>query len=266
MKKDKKQSKSDLKDIVIKAILIVIIILLLLRNCSIIKKRGVQQPSGNVNIIEITCNNKDTCTSDKNKKTDQKPKDNEIVVSENKKTSRKNNTHNKSSNNMINESSSYKDNYSKPEENKPAEPVLDEDEKILVEDNKIEWSQNSQLAIFTNSYYNFEDKIAPESSNTYKFVVKNSTKYNIKYDISFTQTNPYHMNMKYRLKKNNTYIVGNYVPYNELNITNQLLSAKKEDTFYLDWKWFSSDNDNAAGENSANYKLSILVKAESTSA
>lgn len=262
MKKDKKQSKSDLKDIVIKAILIVIIILLLLRNCSIIKKRGVQQPNGNVNIIEITCNNKDTCTSDKNEKTDQKPKENEIVVSENKKTSKKDKTYNASSSSM-NKNGAYKES---PNNSSEDESILDEEDEVLVKDNKLEWSQNSQLAIFTNSYYNFEDKIAPESSNTYKFVVKNSTKYNIKYDISFTQTNPYHMNMKYRLKKNNTYIVGNYVPYNELNITNQLLSAKKEDTFYLDWKWFSSDNDNAAGENSANYKLSILVKAESTSA
>ena len=69
--------------------------------------------------------------------------------------------------------------------------------------------------------------------------------------------------MKYKLKKNNTYLVSNYVSYNELNISDQILNAKNSDTFYLDWKWVSSDNDNEAGEVQASYSLKIDVNAES---
>ena len=69
--------------------------------------------------------------------------------------------------------------------------------------------------------------------------------------------------MKYKLKKNNTYIVDHYVSFNELNITNQLLNSKDNDTFYLDWKWISSDNDTEAGKNQAKYSLKIDVGAES---
>ena len=51
-----KQRKDNKKDLVIKIILIIIIILLLLHNCSLIKKRGKKE-TGNINIIDITCNN-----------------------------------------------------------------------------------------------------------------------------------------------------------------------------------------------------------------
>ena len=54
--------------------------------------------------------------------------------------------------------------------------------------------------------YELTDVIAPESSNTYQFVVKNGTEYNLKYKIDFIENNPYQINMKYKLKKNDTSI------------------------------------------------------------
>ena len=134
---------------------------------------------------------------------------------------------------------------------------------MKVVDSNVIWKDTTELKIFKNSMYSLEDVIAPEASNTYEFIVKNSTGYNLKYNISFMETNPYHINMKYKLKKNDTYLVDHYVSYNELNINEQMLDAKKNDTFYLEWKWVSSDNDNVAGENGANYQLNIEVKAES---
>ena len=143
----------------------------------------------------------------------------------------------------------------------------DEEEEITgefyVDDTDIRWSNNTELKIFVDSLYNLQGKIAPESSNTYKFVLHNKTNYNLKYNISFAETNPYNMNMKYKLKKNGNYVISNYVSYNELNLNNQLLNSTKKDTFYLEWKWVSSDNDTAAGKAQANYKLKINVEAES---
>ena len=69
--------------------------------------------------------------------------------------------------------------------------------------------------------------------------------------------------MKYKLKKNDTYLVDHYVSFDELNVSNQILNSKTNDTFYLEWKWISSDNDTEVGNIQANYALKIEVKAES---
>ena len=128
---------------------------------------------------------------------------------------------------------------------------------------KITWNGASDLKIFANPVYEFESIVAPESENTYQFVVKNDTKYNLKYSISFEETNPYNINMKYKLKKNNKYVIDHYVSYNELKLLGQKLSVNKNDTYYLEWKWISTNHDNYAGENSAKYNLKINIKAES---
>ena len=76
------------------------------------------------------------------------------------------------------------------------------------------------------------------------------------------------MNMKFKLKKGNTYLVDQYVSYNQLNIDNMILNAKKSDTYYLEWKWLGDNdsNDTAIGNNAKNsdisYELKINVEAE----
>ena len=127
------------------------------------------------------------------------------------------------------------------------------------------WNGSNDLKIFTNTSYAMNDKIAPESSNLYQFVVKNETSYNLKYNINFIENNPYNINMKYKLKKNDTYIIDHYVSASELNVSNALLNVKKNDTYYLEWKWISSSNDTEIGTNpESKYGLKIDIKAEST--
>ena len=141
----------------------------------------------------------------------------------------------------------------------------EENGDFIISDNDVTWNDSTEIKIFEDSMYGFDGKIAPESSNTYQFVLKNSTKYNLKYKISFTETNPYNMNLKYKLKKNDTYIVSEYSYYDQLNLSEQLLNSKSNDTFYLEWKWVS-ENDNVdteAGKAVANYNLKINVEAES---
>ena len=128
----------------------------------------------------------------------------------------------------------------------------------------VNWNGATDLKIFTKSIYNIDGVIAPESANTYEFDVKNSTEYNIKYDVNFIESNTYNINMKYKLKKNNTYIIDHYVSASELNLTDQLLNVGNKDVYYLEWKWISSSNDTSIGTNpQANYGLQIEVKAES---
>lgn len=124
----------------------------------------------------------------------------------------------------------------------------------------VTWNGATDAKIFGTS-----GKIAPESADIYKFVVKNGTRYNLKYKISLIETNPYNINMKYRLKKNDTYLIDHYVSANEVNVSEILLNSNATDTYYLEWKWVSSDNDTQIGKTlNANYGLKIKVEAEST--
>jgi len=278
-----KEKTKEKKDIIIKIILIAVIILLLVHNCLLVnKKKNAKTPSGNVNIIEITCvdnnkcdikdikdnsNNKDdnSNTGEEELNTDNSNGGNGTTNSKKSTTNGNSNKSNSNSsgNNSNNNNSSNNNSPSGESDETTTDTITEPDDEVFVKDKKLVWSDSSDLKIFSNSVYNFEEKVAPESSNTYQFIVKNSTSYKVKYNISFTEVNPYHINMKYKLKKNNAYVVSNYVSFNELNISEQILNSKSSDTFYLDWKWVSSDNDNEAGKNHASYSLKIDVNAES---
>jgi len=136
--------------------------------------------------------------------------------------------------------------------------------ELVVKDNNVTWDKNTSIDIFANPLFNGEAKIAPESSNTYRFEINNNTIYNIKYTLSFIETNEYNINMKYKLRKNNTYLFEDYVSASELIAENITLNSSKTDTYYLEWKWISSDNDTEIGKNSnSTYELKIDIKAES---
>ena len=254
MTKDEK--KYNIGDILVKIILVVIIIILLLHNCSIVKKLNkkpsyVQTPVGNVDIFEIQCE-KETCKDVLGDKTEN-PNPNPIVIPDNS-NNKPTTPDNKPS--------------TKPDDNKPSsgnEQQTSEDD-LIVKDT-VEWKSQNELKIFANPAYQMNQKIAPESSNTYIFLVRNNTDYNVKYKIDFLEENNNHINMKYRLKKDNEYVIGDattWVSYDELNLTDIVLNSKTDHTYYLDWKWFSSSNDTAIGTNpSSKYKLNIEISAES---
>ncbi len=137
--------------------------------------------------------------------------------------------------------------------------------KVYDEDyTPVQWNGSNDLRIFSRSIYDVDGVIAPEYSNTYQFVVKNSTEYTVKYNIKFFENNIYHINMKYKLKRNDTYVIDHYVSFDELNISEQILNSKNTDVYYLEWKWVSSSNDTSIGQNpEAKYGLRIEVEAES---
>ena len=142
--------------------------------------------------------------------------------------------------------------------------VKEENGDITVLDNNLKWESKNLLNIFTNPLFNMEKVIAPGSSNTYQFIIKNDTKYNITYKIKFIENNEYHINMKYKLRKDGLYIAGsedNWVNYDELDISNLFLNSSSSNTYYLDWKWIDSDNDTDAGAVIAPYELTIKIEA-----
>ena len=223
-------------------VLIIIIFLLLLKGCN--KDDENISHEGKVNIFEIKCDVDCECNCEqKNDKNRENDKD---TNSENNNNNNNNNKSNDNSKEVIN--------------------IIDEDDNteldIKVLDNNKIWKDQEDINIFSDSTYVVKGKIAPESTGTYQFIVKNSTKYNVKYNITFSETNNYHINMKYKLKKNNEYIIEDWVTYSELAQSNIRLNTSSNDTYYLEWKWFSSSNDNSIGEDvNSKYGLSIEIRA-----
>ena len=92
-----------------------------------------------------------------------------------------------------------------------------------------------------------------------------SNDFNIKYNLKAMQTNIYNINMKYRLKLNGDYVLGNdneYVTADELKQYNIGLANNTYDVYTLDWKWFESSNDTEIGEDvNSFYRLDLQVTA-----
>ena len=173
-----------------------------------------------------------------------------------------NNTNNNSNtNNNI-------DNGSSSEET--PEDVLDDD--FYVSDReKIKWEEETSLNIFEDSQNisKVRGKIAPESTGVYKFKVNNGTSNKLNYKITFSEVNSNNINMKFKLKKGDIYLVDHYVSYDELDLFNIILNSRSSDTYSLEWKWVgdNDENDTQIGMNAKNrditYDLKIYIEVES---
>lgn len=224
-------------------ILIIIIILLLLRGCS--KKNEGTNNKGNINVFELKCETDCDCP----KCIDDDNKDNNKDKGNNKKSDSSSNNNSNSKNNTQSASKEMDDD-------------SQEELTIKVFDKDKTWDENAELKLFEDSAYVVKGKIAPESTGTYQFVIKNTTTFGVDYKLEFTETNNYNINMKYKLKKNKEYIISDWVTYSALKQENIRLNSKSSDTYYLEWKWFEGSNDNSIGSNPASkYGLSIDINA-----
>lgn len=225
-------------------ILIIVFIILIFILLSIVSSKfgkiDIPIPTGNVDIFDINvccnnqCDNKSTNTDDKNDTSVDsrgKTKSGSVIIS---------------------------DKYSKND--------TDVTGTFGVFDDDIEWYDESELNIFKNYAYRIENMIAPGDSNTYNFIVRNNNQFPIKYTFKVSEDNKYNVNMKYRLKQNGHYVIGDsnhWVSYQELIVSDALISAKSKTLYSLDWKWVDSSQDNYAGQAiDAIYKLLINVNAE----
>lgn len=141
-------------------------------------------------------------------------------------------------------------------------------DNIIIYDEQVKYTDNIKLNIFTHkSYYVKNDAIAPNTQNSYQFIIRNNNDFAIKYNLKMEEENAYNINMKYRLKLDGKYILGNdreWVTANELIQNGLVLADKSYNVYTLDWKWFESDNetDTKIGTNiDANYQLNISFLA-----
>lgn len=251
--------------------LIAVIVVLLLKSCEKDNEPKELKPSGNVDVFEIECNKNCDCKDNKDEtKKDETKKDDNTV---------KNNTGGNTSNNTItnqggqtsgntNDNTGGSESSTDQKENPPEEVFPPVEGEVTVNDNDLEWQSSNPINVFTNSMYVADGKIAPGSTNIYQFVVKNSTTSSVRYHINFEETNVYHINMRYRLKKGTSYVVGSdseWVTFDKVKVNDVLLASGSSDTYYMEWKWVESSNDTAVGEaDNAEYSLKINIGALQT--
>ncbi len=132
--------------------------------------------------------------------------------------------------------------------------------RVYVDDMDGDYAYHKNLRIFTNAAFEYTNIIAPGVGNTYNFVVHNSTNLNLKYYIKMQEESEYKINLKYRLRRNNKYIIGNsetWVSADELKTEFINIAKGNSDSYSLDWKWFDDNEaDTIAGKNMDSlYKL-----------
>ena len=234
--------------IIILLIIIILILLFFNRIGKVVDKNP--SPTGNIDVFDIDiscgCNDKDSCQNpvhiDK--------KGNVIPVFDDVNSDNNKEDNNKDDNTI---------------------PTFDEEEDkefigtIFVDDVNGNYIYQQNLKIFTNSAFEQEDMIAPGVSNTYNFIVHNSSNVNLKYNILMYDVSDYNVNLKFRLRRNNKYVVGSdskWVSVSELKKDDLFIEEGSSDSYSLDWKWPYNDGkdneDTIAGENmTSKYKLNI---------
>jgi hypothetical protein len=145
------------------------------------------------------------------------------------------------------------------------------DHGVVYVDDKNGWyDYQKSIHIFESPAFEYTETIAPGVSNSYDFQVHNTTLTAIKYNVQFEEDSEYAINMRYRLKLNNNYVVGNdstWVTAAELESGLTYLPGDATDTFTLDWEWpyegGTDEADTLAGEEMmSKYSLGVKIGFE----
>lgn len=134
---------------------------------------------------------------------------------------------------------------------------------IQVTSDAKDWYKNDNIDLFKDLNDKGEKVIWPGQSGSYEFVVQNMNKDAFVYHISLDEENEHHINMKYRLKLNNVYVVGDkntYETIDKVKLDNIKILGKGKSLFTLEWTWEKSDNDaRIMNEGLATYRIYIDV-------
>lgn len=134
--------------------------------------------------------------------------------------------------------------------------------KVYQINSENEWNTKTELDIFENPRYDNKKIIAPSDTGKYKFFVENVTRKDIRISILLEDINPYKLNMKYRLKQEEKYIIGNENTWESIeNIKiNEIKFSQEQVMLYtLEWKLEDIAYDKLANK-TTDYTLQITIK------
>ena len=140
-------------------------------------------------------------------------------------------------------------------------------EKILeISQKDVTWNKIEDLNIFDNPQFNNEKIVVPMSKGSYEFIIKNNMNERIQYSIYLSEINKHNVNMKYRLKLNNVYVLGDentWLDIHETKLENIIVPENSSNIYTLEWYWEEDTNDTQIGKLVyAEYKCKINVISE----
>ena len=137
---------------------------------------------------------------------------------------------------------------------------------IKITEKNVDFEKIDDLNIFSNPEFSGKKMIAPRSKSSYDFKIENTTNKNVKYHINMTEVNELDINMKYKLKLDNIYIIGNkdeWADVEDLVINDIIVTENSRNIYTLEWFWEDAPNDTSIGEAVyAEYKLKINITSE----
>ena len=144
--------------------------------------------------------------------------------------------------------------------------IVDNISRIKIKQDVSQWNELKELSIFNNYFFQNRAKIAPGIFGDYNFTVENESTSDFIYKINFIIDNPYKVNMRYKLKKNGEYILGNKKTWKKADLLSQEdleLKSLTTDLYTLEWKWIDTNYDTRIGEDKNSfYQMFIEVQAE----
>ena len=146
------------------------------------------------------------------------------------------------------------------------EPVVDTDSvdgELVEADSNMIWDSTNTIHVFKNQQFNNTNLIAPGSYGAYHFQIQNKTSFPIIYNLEFEEDNLINVNMLYRLRKNDKWIVKKWTKLPDIFLESYRVESSVNDDYVLEWKWFDADNDSELGRASSfsplEYRMSLRI-------
>lgn len=146
------------------------------------------------------------------------------------------------------------------------EPVVDTDSvdgELVEADPEMIWDSTNTIHVFKNAQYNNQSLIAPGSFGAYHFQVQNKTTFPVVYNLTFEEDNFINVNMLYRMRKNDKWIVKQWTKLPDIFLETYRIESSEVDDYVLEWKWFDADNDSELGRASyfspLEYAMSLRI-------
>ena len=131
-----------------------------------------------------------------------------------------------------------------------------------------DWYSNENINLFKRVNGNGEKVIFPGDTGDYEFVLKNTNNVPVLYSLKISENNKDNINVKYRLKLNNVYVIGDehtYESVEKLDLNDIKILENAKSLYTLEWKWEEADNDAELIKNGlATYRIYIDIYSKST--
>jgi len=134
---------------------------------------------------------------------------------------------------------------------------------IKVKSEEQDWLLNDNINLFQQGDNNGEKIIYPGESGKYQFIIENTNSTPVFYNIRLSEDNKDKINIKYKLKQNNVYIIGDentYETIDKIKLDRINIMEKTKCLYTIEWKWEENDNDGKLmKEGLATYRIYIDI-------